>query len=126
MESQELVKIVETELDFRKGGYISVLDVRKKTSITDYMVICTANSARHAKALCDYVIEKIKENNLRPLGMEGGDTGSDWVLLDLGDVIVHVMTGQTRAYYQLEKLWSVGDGESAKTENQLPHLNRAS
>jgi ribosome-associated protein len=63
--------------------------------------------------LCDYAAEKAKEQGVRPLGIEG-DIGSDWVLLDLGDVIVHAMTAQARGYYQLEKLWSVDD--STETE----------
>lgn len=106
MQSEALVKLVETELDLRKGLNIKTIDVRGKTSITDFMVIATGTSSRHAKSLCDYVVEKVKENGLQPLGMEG-DQGSDWILLDLGDVIVHVMTGQARELYQLEKLWSV-------------------
>jgi ribosome-associated protein len=106
MQSNELVKLVEAELDQRKALQITALDVHDKTSITDYMVIATATSARHAKALCDYVVEKVKANGIMPLGMEG-QMISDWVLLDLGDVIVHVMTGQAREMYQLEKLWSV-------------------
>lgn len=106
MQSNELVKLVEAELDLRKAQSIKVLDVRDKTSITDYMIIATATSSRHAKALCDYVVEKAAEQGVRPLGMEG-QMISDWVLLDLGDVIVHVMTGAARELYQLEKLWSV-------------------
>lgn len=113
MQSNELVKLVEAELDLRKGHNITTLDVRDKTSITDYMVVVSATSSRHAKSLCDYVVEKVKENGLQPLGMEGLQ-GSDWVLLDLGDVILHVMTGQAREFYQLEKLWSVA-GESGKS-----------
>lgn len=113
MQSNELVKLVEAELDLRKAQHITTLDVRDKTSITDYMVIVTATSSRHAKALCDYVIEKIKENGIHPLGVEG-QLGSDWVLVDLGDVILHVMTGQAREFYQLEKLWSVvGDSDKS-------------
>ncbi|QWF70753.1 ribosome silencing factor [Methylomonas paludis] len=108
MQSNELVKLVETELDQRKGLHISTLDVHNKTNITDYMVIVSATSARHAKSLADYVSEKVKENGVMPLGLEG-QNGSDWVLLDLGDVIVHIMTGKAREYYQLEKLWSVGE-----------------
>lgn len=106
MQSNELVKLVEAELDLRKAHNITTMDVKDKTSITDYMVVVTATSARHAKSLCDYVIEKVKESGLQPLGIEG-DQSSDWVLLDLGDVIVHVMTLQARELYQLEKLWSV-------------------
>ena len=112
MQSNELVKLVETELDLRKAHNIVTLDVRNKTSITDYMIIVTATSSRHAKSLCDYVIEKVKENGIQPLGVEG-EQGSDWILLDLGDVILHVMTGQAREFYQLEKLWSVS-GDSSK------------
>ena len=112
MQSNELVKLVETELDQRKGLHITTLDVHNKTSFTDFMVIVTATSGRHAKALCDYVVEKVKEHGIQPLGMEGQNV-SDWVLLDLGDVILHVMTGQAREYYQLEKLWSVGDATTS-------------
>jgi ribosome-associated protein len=70
------------------------------------MVIASATSSRHAKSLSDYVAEKAKAAGVMPLGVEGAQV-SDWVLLDLGDVIVHIMTGQAREFYQLEKLWSV-------------------
>lgn len=106
MQTDELLNIVQTVLDERKGQYITTLDVRGKTSFTDYMVVATGTSDRHIRSLCEYVSEKVKENGLKPLGIEG-DQGSDWVLLDLGDVIVHVMTAQAREFYQLEKLWSV-------------------
>lgn len=106
MQAEQLLKLVEDELNERKAHQVSILDVRGKTSITDFMVIATATSTRHAKSLCDYVIEKVKQNGLQPLGQEG-EGGSDWVLVDLGDVVLHVMTGQAREFYQLEKLWSV-------------------
>jgi len=70
------------------------------------MVVATGTSDRHIKSLCDYVAEKDKESGFTTSGI-AGDLGSDWVLLDLGDVIVHVMTAQAREFYQLEKLWSV-------------------
>jgi ribosome-associated protein len=114
MQVEELLKIVETVLDERKGNNITTLDVRGKTSFTDYMVVVTGTSDRHLKSLCDYVVEEAKKKGYRPLGIEG-DLGSDWVLLDLGDVIVHAMTSQARGFYQLEKLWSVG-GDSSGTE----------
>ncbi|MFM8342818.1 MAG: ribosome silencing factor [Methylomonas sp.] len=106
MQTDELVKLIETELDFRKGENLVTLYVGDKSTITDYMVIASATSSRHAKSLSDYVAEKAKEHGVMPLGIEGAQV-SDWVLLDLGDVIVHVMTGQAREFYQLEKLWSV-------------------
>jgi ribosome-associated protein len=115
MQVEELLKIVQDVLDERKGQYITTLDVRDKTSFTDYMVIVTGTSDRHLRSLCDYIIEKVKEQGFRPLGVEG-DLGSDWVLLDLGDVIVHAMTAQTREYYQLEKLWSVDHPKEAAEE----------
>ena len=110
MQTDELLNIVQTVLDERKGQHITTLDVRGKTSFTDYMVIATGTSDRHIKSLCDYVAEKAKESGFNPLGIEG-DLGSDWVLLDLGDVIVHVMTTQSREFYQLEKLWSVDNAK---------------
>ncbi|MBK8814238.1 MAG: ribosome silencing factor [Methylococcaceae bacterium] len=106
MQSEELLKIVQNELDERKGLQITTLDVRNKTSFTDFMVLVTGTSDRHLQSLCDYTAVKAKENGVEPLGIEGGP-GSDWVLLDLGDVIVHAMTAQAREFYQLEKLWSV-------------------
>jgi ribosome-associated protein len=110
MQTKELLKMVESVLDERKGQNITTLDVIGKTSVTDYMVLATSTSERHAKALSDYVVEKVKENGFMPLGVEG-QQGSDWVLVDLGDVILHIMTAQAREFYQLEKLWSVDRAE---------------
>ena len=110
MQTKELLEMVENVLDERKGQNITVLDVIGKTSVTDFMVLATSTSERHAKALSDYVLEKVKENGFTPLGVEG-QQGSDWVLVDLGDVILHVMTAQAREFYQLEKLWSVERAE---------------
>ena len=112
MSSEELLKLVQAELDERKGQYITTLDVRGKSSFTDFMVIATGTSDRHLKSMCDYVAEKAKESGIKPLGVEG-DLGSDWVLLDVGDVIVHLMTAQAREFYQLEKLWSVDRAQEA-------------
>jgi len=110
MQTKELLKMVESVLDEHKGQNITTLDVIGKTSVTDFMVLSTATSERHAKALSDYVVEKVKESGFMPLGVEG-QQGSDWVLVDLGDVILHVMTAQAREFYQLEKLWSVDRAE---------------
>lgn len=112
MQAEQLLKLVENVLDERKAHQVKALDVRGKTSITDYMVVATATSSRHAQSLCEYVVEKVKESGMQPLGVEG-QPGSDWVLVDLGDVVVHVMTGQAREFYQLEKLWSVDAEKTA-------------
>lgn len=115
MQAEEILKIVQEVLDERKGQNITTLDVRGKTSFTDYMVVVTGTSDRHLKSLCDYVAEKLKESGIKPLGIEGG-LGSDWVLLDLGDVIVHAMNAQARGFYQLEKLWSVEDSKEGEQQ----------
>lgn len=114
MQTEALLALVEGELNERKALDLTVLDVREKTSFTDYMIVVTGTSNRHAKALCDYVEMKVKENGIMPLGMEG-DMTSDWVLLDLGDVIVHAMTKEARDHYTLEKLWTVGDTPIVET-----------
>ncbi len=112
MQAEELLEIVEKVVGDRKGTHIKVLDVKEKTTITDYMVIVTGTSDRHAMSLCQYVAEQMKELGISHPGFEG-QKGSDWVLLDLGDVILHVMTAQAREFYQLEKLWSVDAGKEA-------------
>ena len=112
MQADAVVKIVEGILDERKGQFISTINVKNKTSFTDYMILVTGTSDRHIKSLCDPVAEKMKELGAPALGLEG-DLGSDWVLLDLGDVIVHAMTAQAREFYQLEKLWSVDQTSDA-------------
>ncbi len=104
MKTEEILSLVETTLDDAKGEELKVIDVRGRTTIADYMVIATGSSRRHVKALSGYVAEASKEKELLPLGVEG-DVDCDWVLVDLGEVIVHLMTAQTREFYQLEKLW---------------------
>jgi len=106
MQADELLALVTGILDDRKAENIVTIDVIGKTSFTDYMVIATGTSERHIKALSDYVTIAIKEQGSLPLGTEGGP-GAEWVLVDLGDVILHLMTAQSREFYQLEKLWTV-------------------
>jgi ribosome-associated protein len=104
MQTDELLTIVQNTLDERKAQNIKTINVKGKTVITDYIVIATGTSDRHVKALADYVAVKVKENGGEVLGLEG-ELGSEWVLADLGDVVLHVMTAPTREFYQLEKLW---------------------
>jgi ribosome-associated protein len=87
-----------------KAKDITVLDVRKMTSLFDYMIVATGESARQTKALANNVQERLRELGARVQGLEGEQTG-EWVLVDLGDVIVHVMQPAVRAYYDLEQLW---------------------
>lgn len=107
-----LLAIVEAALADIKAVDVRVIDVRELTSITDRMVIASGTSTRHVKALADNVVRKAKQHEYPPLGVEG-EQAAEWVLIDLGDVVVHVMLPETRAFYGLEKLWSVGGQGSA-------------
>ena len=98
-------KNVIEALEDIKGFDIIDLDVRKLTSITDYMIISSASSTRQTRALANNVHDKMKDLNVEIVGIEGEGEG-DWVLVDIGDIIVHIMTPTTRAYFNLEELWS--------------------
>lgn len=114
MKTSPLVKLVVHAIEDIKGLETKVLDVAALTTITDHMVICTGTSNRHVKSIAENVIVKAKEAGHRPLGVEGLDA-SEWVLVDLGDAVVHVMQAQTRIFYQLEKLWDVPPPEAEPT-----------
>lgn len=101
----EAVKQAAIEaLEEIKARDITVLDVRKMTSLFDYMIVASAESTRQTKALANNVQDKLKEIGARVHGVEGEQSG-EWVLVDLGDIIVHVMQPAVRAYYNLEQLW---------------------
>ena len=102
-----------------KGFDISVMDVRKLTNMTSYMIVASATSSRQAKAIGDNVHEKMKEKGYSIRGTEGEKEG-EWVLVDLNDIVVHIMVPATRAYYNLEQLW--GDAEARRghiTQNNV-------
>jgi len=101
---QALVRRIVAALEDIKGRDIRVLDVRGLTEIADFMVIASATSDRHARAVATRVIDTLREEGVRPIGSEG-EGAADWILIDYGDVIVHVMQERTRAFYDLEKLW---------------------
>ena len=103
--TKKLTDLVIAALEDLKAFNIQTLDVTALTSITDVMIIASGRSNRQVKALADKVKEKIKEAGLSVLGIEG-ELEAEWVLVDAGDVVVHIMQPATRAYYQLEKLWS--------------------
>lgn len=101
-----LLNIVTDAIDDMKGVDMTVIDVRDMTSITDHMVIVSGTSSRHVKAIAENVEVNAKQGGYTPLGVEGTET-AEWVLIDLGDVVVHVMMPATREFYSLEKLWAV-------------------
>lgn len=104
----DLLDTIINALEELKARNVASLDVRELTSIADNMVIATGTSSRHVKALADNVAEQAKAAGYPPVGMEG-QQNSEWVLVDLGDVIVHVMLPATREYYDLERLWRQPD-----------------
>lgn len=100
-----LLALIHESLDDLKAKNITVLEVAHLTEVAERMVICDATSKRHVKALADKLGAQMKAAGLMPLGREG-DKDSDWTLVDLGAVVVHIMTPQAREFYDLEGLWS--------------------
>jgi ribosome-associated protein len=120
MQLAKLTKLVVAALEDLKALDLKVLDVRSMTTVTDTMIIVSGTSTRHVKAMADNVVQKTSTAGLRPLGIEGGQEG-EWVLVDLGDVVVHIMLPQVRDFYNLEKLWDkdlvvVAEKRAAKTK----------
>jgi ribosome-associated protein len=109
-----LKAVVIDALDDMKALEVKVLDVRGLTDIADYMVIASGTSDRHVRSVAQRVVEKAKEAGFRPHGVEGQQDG-DWVLIDLHDLIVHVMLPRVREFYGLEKLWDMTVSKRAAT-----------
>ena len=106
MELDQVKKLVRGALEDLKAADIVEIDMHGKTSMTDTMVIATGSSNRHVKSISENVVVTAKQAGIMPVGIEGDDLG-EWVLVDLGDVIVHVMQARVRDFYQIEKLWSM-------------------
>jgi len=116
MNSKDLSDLVVAALEEVKAKDIVRLDVRDLTTVTDYMVVASGTSKRHVKALADAVADKARAAGHRPVGVEG-EEGSEWVLLDLQDTLVHVMLPRVREFYNLEKLWSLSPaGDAVATD----------
>lgn len=111
MNTEEMTNLAVSALEELKGIDIVILDIADKSSIADNMLVATGSSQRHVSSLGGEVRKQFKEAGHPPLGVEG-DNRSDWVLVDLGDVIVHVMTSEMRDFYALEKLWSLGPDQA--------------
>jgi ribosome-associated protein len=104
--SRDVVKVVEAALDEMKAVDVKVLNVQKLTDIADTMIVASGNSDRHVRSIADRVVEYAKKAGFRPMGVEGERDG-EWVLVDLQDVIVHIMLPRVREFYRLENLWDV-------------------
>ena len=101
-----LVQVVEGALDEMKAVNVRVLDVHKLTDIADTMIIASGNSDRHVRSIADRIVEHAKKAGFRPMGVEGERDG-EWVLVDLQDIIVHIMLPRVREFYRLESLWDI-------------------
>jgi ribosome-associated protein len=105
---EALLQQVHAALEEMKAKDAVEIDVRGKTSIADFLVVVSGTSTRHVKSIADEVVKFAKNVGVMPLGVEG-EREAEWVLVDLGDVIVHVMLPRVREFYALERLWTVGD-----------------
>jgi ribosome-associated protein len=113
----QLESVVKTALEDLKAVEPVMLDVRGKTAITDMMFVASGNSTRHVKSIANSVVDKAKQAGVRPVGIEGEDAG-EWILVDLGDAVVHVMLPKVRELYRLERIWGLDLDEEAPLLSQ--------
>ncbi|WP_286233143.1 ribosome silencing factor [Thalassotalea sediminis] len=104
MQIDAIATFVVDKIDDLKGRDITSIDIREKSDIADYMIVASGNSTRHVKSIAQHVVMECRTEGVEPIGIEGNDIG-EWCLVDLGDVIVHIMTDEIRDMYQLEQLW---------------------
>ena len=121
--SSPLEDIVSAALDDMKAVNVKVMDVRGLTDIADVMVVASGNSDRHVRSIADRVIEKAREAGIRPLGVEGAREG-EWVLVDLHDVVVHVMLPRVREFYSLERMWESDAEPAVANDDVAPRVSR--
>ena len=115
----KLIDTVSLALDDMKAVNVKVMDVRGVTDIADVMIIASGNSDRHVRAIAERVVQRAKQAGFRPYGVEG-QRDAEWVLVDIQDVVVHVMLPRVREFYGLEGLWDVGDKPLAKSASKQP------
>ena len=104
MQNKETLEFVLDKIDDLKARDVQTFDVSSFSSITDYMVICSGNSKKHVQSIAEHLVVEAKAVDNPPIGIEGMETG-EWVLVDMGPAVLHVMQEATRDFYQLEKLW---------------------
>lgn len=115
MQIEQLIEVVKNALDDMKAKDVTIIDVRGRSTVTDYMIIASGTSRRHVVATADHVTDECKKAGTRPIGVEGQESG-DWILVDVGDVVVHVMMPDARGFYELERLWAFSDPESVEAQ----------
>ncbi|GLX77522.1 ribosomal silencing factor RsfS [Thalassotalea insulae] len=104
MQNKALTAFVIEKIEDMKGRDIITLDIAEKSDFADYMIVASGNSSRHVKSIAQSLITDCRAEGVEPLGVEGNDIG-EWALVDFGDVVIHLMTDETRDKYQLEQLW---------------------
>lgn len=102
--TQEIIRLVKKIAEDKKGNDVIVLDLKKSTIICDYFIIISATSKIHAKAICEAIEEALKKNKITTFSKQG-KTEASWILLDIGNIIVHIFTEDKREFYDLEGLW---------------------
>jgi len=103
---KQMLELVQHQLAENKAENVQTIDIQGRSSVADYIVIASGNSGRHLKAMAEHLVLQLKHRGQPPLGVEGEREG-EWVLVDAGDVIVHLMLPKVREFYNLEKLWDV-------------------
>lgn len=122
-----MLELILNQLADNKAENVQTIDIQGRSSLADYIVIASGNSGRHLKSMAEYVVMRLKELGTPPLGVEGEGEG-EWVLVDAGDVIVHLMLPRVREFYNLEKLWDVPrerDSSQAGSETVLQAASMA-
>lgn len=114
LSAEDLLKSVIASLDDNKAEDITSIDLAGKTGIADYMVIASGGSQRQVSALTDYVVKGLKERGLKGIVVQGLEQ-ADWVLIDAGDVIVHIFRPEVRSFYNLDKMWTTDIDDAAET-----------
>lgn len=104
-EINKMLKLIPSLMDDKKAKDITILDVRKLTSLTDYFVLCTSESTPQTKAIMEHIYKKLRELGWRPNNLEDSNT-LDWVAMDYFSIVIHIFNNETRNYYQFERLWS--------------------
>lgn len=118
MNTDQLLEAIVNAIGDAKGLNISVLDVREMTVVTDYMVIVTGNSSRHVKSISRTIVQNLTDARRKPIGLEG-EQFAQWILIDYGDVVVHVMDAANREFYSLESIWKVSLKESVAKDAEV-------
>lgn len=115
----DVLSLVQSSLDGDKAEDVLVIDLAGKSSIADYMVIASGTSSRHIGSMSDHLLQRLKVERVQPVSVEGAAVG-DWVLIDAGDVVVHLFRPEVRSFYALERLWDSPPVLSSQSSNSVP------